>query len=251
MFSGNQSISSYTPRNVALWMLLAFQGGVLNVGGFMACQRFVSHVTGFASYFGIEVSEGNSLQAFGMLLVPALYLCGAMISGQLVDVPLKRRKDPHYEVTFGLLFGLLLIVVICGFNGIFGNFGEHFGRLSNYVLLALLCLVCGIQNGTVTTVSRAVIRTTHLTGITTDLGIGIVRVLNTKHFHDQTYDEIRANLMRIGIIFFFCVGSAVGALVFARTGYRGFLLPTLITAALFIWSLRKYIKVRTPRSTAP
>src|SRR3954471_16296681 len=100
-------------------MILAFQGGLLNIGGLLACHSFVSHVTGFATLFGLEVHDGNLRSAAGMLMVPAFFLLGAMLSGFLVDLRLKLHKKPRYYLVFGVLFVLLLAVVIGGFNGFF------------------------------------------------------------------------------------------------------------------------------------
>ena len=232
MIYGNQTIAAYTPSNIAVWMALAFQGGVLNVGGFLACHRFVSHVTGFATFFGSDLSAGSYSAAIGMLLVPFWFLCGAMVSGYLVDLRLRTNKKPKYYIAFAVMFLLLLCVVVGGFNNLFGMFGEPLALRRDYAMLALLCLICGIQNATVTSVSRAVVRTTHLTGITTDLGIGIVRVLNRKALGNVS-DDIKANWMRGGIIFSFIAGSVVGAFLFRQAGYRGFILPLAITGLLF------------------
>lgn len=233
MLYGNDSISTYTKSNIAVWMALAFQGGLLNVGGFMACHRFVSHLTGFATFFGVEISHHNFTQALGMLLVPLFFLCGAMLSGFLVDIRLRLHKKPRYYIIFGVMFILIFSTVVGGFNGFFGTFGEPLNEMHDYFLLALLCLICGLQNGTITTVSKSVVRTTHLTGITTDLGIGIVRVLFRKQLDGKVEEDVKANLMRLGIIFFFGLGSIVGALVYANNGYQGFLLPAFITGTLF------------------
>lgn len=234
MLYGNNSISTYTRSNIAVWMALAFQGGVLNVGGFMACHRFVSHVTGFATFFGVEISRHNFGQALGMLLVPLFFLCGVMISGFVVDIRLKMQKKPKYYLIFGVMFILIFVIVIGGFNGAFGKFGEPLEYNRDYLLLALLCLICGMQNGTITTVSKSVVRTTHLTGITTDLGIGLVRVLFRKQLDGKIDEDVKANLMRLGIILFFGLGSVTGALVFANNGYQGFILPAFITGTLFL-----------------
>ena len=229
MLYGNESISTYTRSNVIIWMTLAFQGGLLNIGGFLACGRFVSHVTGFATYFGIDVSQRDYSSAFGILLVPVFFLVGAILSGLLVDIRLKLHKRPKYYIVFGVLFLLLLSVVVGGFNGVFGDFGGPL-ILADYGLLALLCLICGMQNGMITTVSRSVVRTTHLTGITTDLGIGIVRVLNRKKLDYPIDDELRSNLMRIGIIFFLCFRLGDWWLWFHSPWIQG-----LYLAAIYYW----------------
>ncbi|MCB0348233.1 MAG: DUF1275 domain-containing protein [Bdellovibrionales bacterium] len=237
MLYGNESISQYNKSNVAIWMAMAFQAGVLNVGGFMACHRFVSHVTGFATYFALEVSQPDLTHAYGMLAVPFFFLFGSMLSGYLVDLRLKLHKLPKYYITFGIMFVLLLVVTIGGEKGFFGTFGEPLTYSKDYLLLMLLCLVCGIQNATITSVSRSVVRTTHLTGITTDLGIGIIRVLNKDKIGSEIGDEQKANWMRTGIILFFVFGSVIGGLLFKSCGYDGFWIPTITTGTLFLLML--------------
>ena len=213
---------------------MAFQAGVVNVGAFMACHRFVSHVTGFATYFGYEINQKHHTEAFGMLVVPMFFLLGCMISGQLIDIQLKLRRRPRYSLTFGLIFCLMSIVFGLGISGYFGKFGEPLLLARDYSLLVILCLVCGIQNGTITTVSKSVIRTTHLTGIMTDLGIGIVRFLNRERLSIDWQNEANANLMRIGIIFFFGTGSVVGGFAFKKFEYAGFAIPALTSGILFM-----------------
>ncbi len=245
MLYGNESISHYTPGNISIWMSMAFQAGILNIGGFMACHRFVSHVTGFATFFGHEINQVDNSHAFGMLAVPLFFLFGCMISGQLVDIRLKLHKSPKYYITFGLIFFLLCIVFALGVFGYFGKFGEPLELSRDYTLLILLCLICGIQNGTIATVSKSVIRTTHLTGVTTDLGIGIVRFLNRANLKGEIGTEVQANLMRAGIIFFFGFGSVLGGYIFKKLQYAGFFVPALTSGLLFGAML--YFQVIKPR----
>jgi len=225
---------------------MAFQAGLLNMGGFLACHRFVSHVTGFATFFGNEVSQGNMKAALGMLIVPLFFLFGAMLSGQLVDIRLKTGKKPKYYIAFGVVFFLTVVVSIGGILGCFGKFGEPLSSIHGYVLLVLLCLICGVQNGTITTVSKSVIRTSHLTGITTDLGIGLVRLLNHRKLNDHVTNERKASVMRLGIILFFGMGSVAGGFIFSRFGHEGFLVPVATSGVLFF--VMMYFQIwREPR----
>ncbi len=212
---------------------MAFQGGLLNMAGFLACHRFVSHVTGFATYFGFEVSQSHFSQALGMLVVPLFFLFGAMISGQLVDIRLKLHLRPKYFITFGIIFVLLSLILVLGTAGFFGEFGEPLDLRRDYALLILLCLICGIQNGTITTVSKSVVRTTHLTGVTTDLGIGLIRYFNRYKLGNDASNEISANLMRAGIILFFGLGSVFAGFIFKEFKYYGFTIPVLTSGSLF------------------
>lgn len=233
MLYGNSSISQYSKSNLIIWFTMAFQAGLLNIGGFLVAQRIVSHVTGFVTFFGHDVSERNWSQALGMLIVPSFFLLGSMVSGYFVDIRLKLDKKPKYFITFGIMFALNLFVFFVGILGGWGAFGQAPLQMEGYVLLVILCFICGVQNGTISTVSKSVVRTTHLTGITTDLGLGIVRILHKNKIKNKLNHEEEANLMRVGVIVAFIFGSVVGGLVFNRFEFFGFLLPVAISGSLF------------------
>lgn len=241
MFSGNHNLSEYSFTNVKIYLSLAFQAGAINVGGFMACHRFVTHTTGFATFFGHELAQGHVLQAAGMSTVPLFFLIGAMLSAFFVDRRIGRNERPLYVVSFGLITLFLASVTTMGSSGWFGVFGQELELSQDYLLLALLCLSSGIQNATVSTAFHSVIRTTHLTGLTTDLGIGLTRVLFRSHIKTSRQDEIRANWIRTGIIFSFVMGSLLSAFIFLNAQYLGFLLPTLISSCLFGLSLKGFL----------
>lgn len=248
MLYGRDTISEDNRSNIPIWMTLAFQAGVINIGGFMACHRFVSHVTGFATFFGVEMSRSHYFDAIGMLAVPLFFLVGVMISGQLVDIRIRKHLNPQYHLTFGFIFILILIVFFGGVFNFFGSFGTPLDLKRDYLLLALLCLACGVQNGTISTVSKSMIRTTHLTGITTDFGLGLIRLANRGRKGLECHGESRATMLRLGIIFFFGLGSILGGVTFAEFGYLGFLLPVFSSGGLFALMLYFYFFPRSSRS---
>lgn len=241
MFSYKQTLSHYNPANVIIWLTMAFQAGAINTGGYLTCHRFVSHVTGFATLVGEEAAVGNYVNAFGMASVPIFFIAGAMLSAFLVDRRIQKGKAPLYPVVMFLILTLSVTVAIFGERGTFGNFGGPFIPADHY-LLAALCLACGLLNATVTSAFGAIIRTTHLTGITTDLAIGLVRVVTHSHKIQPRQNEVRANWMRIGLISFFILGSFISALFYSRFHFWGFLIPGLIATILFFWSLIHFKK---------
>lgn len=207
------------------WFLLSFLAGNVNAGGYLACSRFVTHVTGFATLFGMEAGTGNIRGAFGIMSVPLFFLVGAMISAYFVDRRFHQGEKPRYVIVMGLVATCLLLAVFLGSRGVFGPFGNATRLREDYILLALLCTASGLQNAAVTTSTGFAVRTTHLTGITTDLAIGLVRAQSVSR-DTQTYvTEMRNNWLRIGTIASFMFGSVVGVLVFMRHGYNGFFLP--------------------------
>lgn len=216
-------------RVVFHWFMLSFNGGCINAGGFLATGKFVSHVTGFATLFGVDIVNNQVKAAISMLTVPLFFLLGAFIAGLLIDRPMEQGKRPHFDWVMGLS-SLCLIAAASGEHFQLGGFGEIFRLKDAFFLLTLLCLASGLQNGAITSSSLRSVRTTHLTGITTDLGLGLARLFIFDSNKQNYKNEVRSNQLRSGSIVSFVLGSAVGAFVFLKMGYVGFYLPALITA---------------------
>ena len=251
MIHGNASIAHYARSNVLIWMTMAFQGGFLNAVGFLACGRFISHVTGYATLIPIESGLKGSIAFFSLAVAPVAFLLGSIASGFLVDLRLKLERRPHYAVVFGIMSLCIAAVLSHHLADPVGHLADFpaFAR-SQFDILGVLAFVCGLQNGTITTVSRSVIRTTHLSGITTDLGLGIVRVLYRRRLGPVVADEGRANAMRVGIIGFFTFGSFTGGVLFLRAGFTALGVPVVtcatLSAAMFYFDRSR----RTDRESA-
>lgn len=203
----------------------------------MACHRFVTHTTGFATFFGAELAQLHWANAVGMLTVPFFYLAGAMYSAFMIERRISIGKTPHYRKVVATMALILLLVTTAGLSGWFGSFGSELNIRKDYLLLALLCLVSGIQNASITSASGTVLRTTHLTGLTTDLGIGLVSVLSEKNREKIAAEKLK-NKIRIGLMASFISGSMLGAYLFLHFEYAGFGLPFFITSTLLYLSHR-------------
>ncbi len=232
MFSG-ATFSKFNRRNLSIWCALAFQAGVLNAGGFLACHRFVTHVSAVPTQIGVFLAEGAFEPALGMFSVPLFFISGAILSALMIDRQILRKRQPHYSQVLFLLTCLSFAVVTVGHLGGFGEFGEPLVRARDYTLLGLLCFTAGLQNAMVTSASGAVVRTTHLTGITTDLGIGLVRIFSHTHLVSRRV-ELQAAWMRIGIIVSFLAGSLVSGFIFMHNQFWGFTLPLFISMILWL-----------------
>lgn len=210
------------PRNRFVWMLLAFQGGYVNIGGLLTIHLFVSHVTGFSAHFSQALISKNYLNSFYFLLVPFFFLLGSVFSSLFTEIRKKRSKEPIYIYIMLILSFVFLFVSLSGYGGYFGEFGESFENFRDFVLLSMLAFSCGSQNAIFTHYSKSIIRTTHLTGVTTDLGIGIA-----KYFISKDRDEGKLNRIRVEIIFSFIFGSLLGAVIFPKYKFLAFLVPAL------------------------
>ena len=105
------------------------------------------------------------------------------------------------------------------------------------VTVFLLCFIMGLQNAIVTKISQAEIRTTHMTGVVTDLGIELGRLIywnRTRHRDDIHF--VRANRDKLfihgSILGLFFLGGIVGALAFKAMGFSATIPIALLLVAL-------------------
>lgn len=234
----NENVSWFTYFN---WLLMSFLAGNINAGGYLACQRFVSHVTGFATLSGISFEKGDWLDFLGTLTIPLFFLIGVMVSGYLTEKKYSKKIDGEkYSPVMGLVATLLGLVAVGGTLDLFGQFGDAANMKHDYFLLAFLCGACGLQNAAISSASGATLRTTHLTGLTTDLGLGLIRA-EVHHLSEvQKKAERRANTLRILMILAFTTGSVVAAFIYNRYQYRGFFFPMLISVYFVFVARRKH-----------
>lgn len=205
--------------NRQLASVLAFVAGAINAGGFLAVGRYTSHVTGAVSAIADDLVLGHLTLVAGGLAVVGAFLGGAMFTAFISNWA--RRHSLHGEYALPLVAEALLLLM-------FGLLGAQL-QLA-YDLLApatvlLLCFVMGLQNAIITKASRAEIRTTHMTGIVTDLGIELGRLLyrnhaperNQTHFVMADRDKIAIHATILGL---FLLGGICGALAFKHIGFR-------------------------------
>ena len=220
-------------KNRFTWAFLAFQAGLVNIGGFFALNVYVSHTTGFSSLFSLSVLKGEFSKAFYFLSVPLFFILGAFFSATFTEIRRLKKHSPIYTHVMVLLSIIYLFVAVSGDLNFFGEFGKHVDSFGDFILLSLLSFSCGSQNGLFTTYSNSVIRTTHLTGLMTDLGIGLAKAIIVKDRKEKG-----VNSLRILLILSFFSGAFFGALLFPRYDFIAFLVPSILS---LIIALRLYI----------
>lgn len=214
--------------NRQLGWVLAFVAGAINAGGFLAIQQYTSHVTGMISALADNLALGQLALVIDGLIAVLAFLSGAIFSSMLVNFARKRRMSSEYAIP--LLIEAVLILV-------FGLLGS---RLSEYETLlvpftvVLLCFIMGLQNAVVTKISNSVIRTTHMTGVITDLGIELGKLIYWNRQPDPAL-HVRADRDRLsvlsGLFLSFLLGGISGAFGFKFVGYL-FTLPMAVLLAL-------------------
>ena len=200
--------------------VLTFVAGAANAGAFLAVHQYTSHMTGIVSSMADHLMIGVwdvVMAGVGALLA---FVAGAACSAVLVN--LGRRHALHSEFAGPLLLEAALLLV-------FGLLGSRLAQLHAYFVpltVMLLCFTMGLQNALITKLSRAEIRTTHVTGIVTDIGIELGKMAywnRTEAVDGAVVPPVRANkdrlrLLSMLLLSFFC-GGAAGAWCFDRHGY--------------------------------
>ena len=156
-------------QNRLLAGYLAFIGGFVNSCGFVLVGTFTSHVTGNVGRLADDTALGNYAAAGAALTMIFVFLGGAFLVSVMVETTFFRHKARAYAAALGIEACLLVTFAAVSFF-----IASTHPRLRDAEAL-LLCAAMGMQNALVTRLSGAVVRTTHLTGVVTDLGIEMAR----------------------------------------------------------------------------
>ena len=203
--------------NTRLGAVLAFVAGATNAGGFLAVGTYTSHMTGVVSSLADSLVLGELALAAASIGALAAFLLGAMTTAWLVNWGLREGLTSAYGLPLLLESALLLI---------FGIFGAAISLWSHFFVpltVLLLCFIMGLQNAVITKISKAEIRTTHITGLVTDLGIELGKLLYINRSQLSATEPVRANRgkLRLHLILIssFFTGALMGALGFKYVGY--------------------------------
>lgn len=204
--------------NRVLGLLLAFNAGAVNAGGFLVVHMYTSHMTGFLSSLADNLVLGNMKLVLGAVGALWAFMSGAGSTAILVNWARHHRLRSTYalplllEAVLMLLFGLLGAITL-GWRTPF----------SVPLTVLLLAYLMGLQNAVVTKMSSAQIRTTHMTGVVTDLGIEMGKMLYWNRQGTAPEQQVRANRERArlfaGLLCMFLAGGLVGAAGFKYVGF--------------------------------
>ena len=217
----HQGKSRTLKHNLRIATVLSFVAGIVNITGFLYSSQLTTNVTGHFALFIYDLAHLKFWKGTIYFLYIFSFMFGSFLSGFLIE-KYRANKKLNIFVIPTIIESFILISI-----GIIGNTSTT--EFLN-VIVCLLLFAMGIQNSFVTKISDAVVRTTHLTGLFTDLGIDISQLFFPKSHSNRT--TIKANIkLRIYIILFFFSGGLVGGFLYSEIGLK---LNTLIFGALFL-----------------
>lgn len=191
-------------------LVFTLTAGFVNAIGFLGVHHHgLSHVSGQVTLVGIRLAEGDLSEAIGGVLVALWFFIGAVLSGVIIQRAELSRKGRRYGVammTEGSLLGLATYMLVNG-----NERGEY-----------VAAMACGLQNAMATTYSGSILRTTHMTGVVTDLGIILGHWVRR-----EPLEGARVQLLTT-LLAGFVTGGTLGAFAFIRLGTWSLLLPCVV-----------------------
>lgn len=237
MFASEGKARSFS-ENAKLAITLSGVAGAVNATGFFVVGTWTSHVTGHVARVGDELAQGRVGTALAFLSFVFAFFIGAVVATLLVEGSRRLGGRAHYKSA------LLVELAALGAYAFLAA-----TPVPAQTLIALLCFAMGLQNALVTKVSGAVVRTTHLTGVTTDLGIEFVHLVfyfreraasvslrRKLHVLWQSLREpvMEPILLHLSIFISFLVGATAGPLLYLRIGNLALLLPSAFLLVLVV-----------------
>lgn len=208
-------------HNVRLASILSFVAGIVNITGVLSVKVLTTNVTGHFAFFSEDLSNRNYGLAIGYLIFILSFLVGAFLSNTLVEIV--SRIKPRISYTFPIAIEIIILFIV----GLYGS-SQALSDYKSQVIACSLLFAMGLQNALVTKVSQSVVRTTHLTGLFTDLGIELSQLFFYRKLSEfkQLSKSIYLKLAIIGCFFFGCL---TGGFMYIR-----FELKTLLIASVFL-----------------
>jgi uncharacterized membrane protein YoaK (UPF0700 family) len=201
--------------------LLVVIAGALNSVGFVAVGLYTAHMTGMTASAADHVTSGNWGMVSAGVLSILFFVAGAMACTLLFTWGRRRRLSSRYANILAVEGVLILLI------GLFAGIIE--GPWYEEILVAPLCFTMGLQNALITKVRDFPVRTTHVTGMVTDIAVELGRLA----YRPRSGAEVTADREKLGVLSalvgLFFLGGVIGTL-----GYLWFGFESLIIGAVLI-----------------
>lgn len=179
---------------------------MVNVAGFLSVQKLTTNVTGHFAFFVDEIFKQNLLEGLHYFMYILFFFLGSFFSNFSIEITSQINYRFIYRIPVLTESLILIAVALLG--------GQIVKSSPNIIAYALL-FAMGLQNSLVTTISNATVRTTHLTGLFTDLGIEVSQLFFYKLKEQK--DKLLASIkLRLTIISFFFLGGIIGGIGYSK-----------------------------------
>ncbi len=209
-----------------VWMIMSFQAGYVNVGGFYTSGTFVSHVTGTSSNIGIGISRFDLTFLLNFIVILIAFIGGAAYASYHISTREDNGKQPNYlRVLMVKSFFFFLVLLLSEMDLLLPELISP--TTINTWIIFFLSFCCGVQNSTCAQATGGFLKPTHMTGLSTDIGINLARYFRKRSNSQLIKNEIHKNNLRIFILISFISGGVIASFIFTKNGHYGFIFPFL------------------------
>ncbi len=226
-YSSSRTLSD----NIKLGTLTAFSAGMANVTSLLIFFSFSSNVTGYYAVFAAEITKGDFFKAAIVLGWLSLFFVGSFVSNIIVIHSSKKHSYLAHSVPIMLEILCLLAV------GIYGQYFYKETLIETEVLLGLMLFAMGLQNGLTASISNFAVKTTHLTGATTDLAI-LFSMFTKREYRKNK--ELIGKAKLIGAIFLtYVLGATIAGLLYMEMQFKVFYIVCLFLLVVIVYDYSK------------
>ncbi|MCE7053347.1 DUF1275 domain-containing protein [Algoriphagus sp. AGSA1] len=215
----SKHINRTNKENIQLGSLTAFSAGMVNVISVIIFFAFTSNVTGHYAILAQEISFGNWYQALVVLGWIFLFFMGNFSSNFIVIN--FRNRNAYLAHSLPIIIEILCLLAV----GTHIQFFYQETLLETELMVSAMLFAMGIQNGLTATISNSAVKTTHLTGLTTDLGI--LASLFTKEQNRKNPELRRKWNLLLAIMFSYLLGGISAGYIYLTIAYNVFYIVCL------------------------
>ncbi|NCD70655.1 YoaK family protein [Mucilaginibacter agri] len=217
-------------ENLMLASSTAFVSGVINVAGMVAFLAFTSNITGHVANLANNFVQRNFREVAVFMLWLLMFFLGAFTANFII------RSLEHKSIYRAHATPVILEIVILLTVAVYGHHFYDEDQLERELIIGALLFAIGLQNSLVSIISGGLIKSSHLTGLFTDLGGEVSEWLHPRTGKNPVVKN--KILIRITILTFYFIGGVFGGFFFDRYDYLIFYFIPLILLTILYYDLR-------------
>jgi uncharacterized membrane protein YoaK (UPF0700 family) len=226
-------------ENLLLGASTAFASGTTNVASVIAFFAFTSNVTGHVAIFAEEIVKGHWHQVFIVLVWLLLFLLGAFIANFMISSVVKKGRYLSHAAP------IFLEIIVLAVIAIYGHLYYQETLIETEYLVGGLLFAMGLQNSMVSTITGGVVKTTHVTGLFTDLGAELSQWVHPITPRSKVLQD-RLKL-RLVILSFYLIGGLAGGYIFLKFDFLVFFMVILVLIIVAYYDMTRIITKMTLR----
>lgn len=236
-FSNNRTLKD----NIQLGSLSAFSAGMVNVTSVIVFFAFTSNVTGHYAILAEEISKGNWYQASVVFAWIFMFFIGNFISNIIV-INLN-QKNSHLAHSAPLILEILCLLSI----GIYGQFYYRETLSETEIMVGIMLFAMGLQNGLTASISNFSVKSTHLTGLTTDVGI-LTAMFTKKQYRNNKLLRGKLSVL-LAIAACYISGGIIAGLIYFKVKFLVFFAVSAVIGIIILYDyyklkVTKFIRVK-------